>query len=177
MNKTETTNQLETYTDTRYGWYSFVCGITLGSLLIISSIVFHFTGFVKSKLPEYVQYSIMVGLLLFFQIKFRNEKLGGNIPFKTSFGVGTLMIIYSGALLSLYMYVFMKFIDDSVVQTILSRINRDIIDDNLSDDQVRRAIHRLKLLVVPSVIATVFFFFIAMMGSFFALMTSLFVKR
>lgn len=102
--------------------------------------IFYLTG-VESKSPiNYISYLPFI-VCLFLCIKYHKEKeLGGYITYKRAFGTGFRYSSLLSILMGLFMYVYLKWLNQDVFEQGLITAENEMIDDGTSSDQIEMAL-------------------------------------
>jgi hypothetical protein len=114
--------------------------ITAFVINVLFIYILYFTG-VDSKSPiNYVAYLPFV-ICLFLSVKFHKEKeLNGYISFKRAFGTGFRYSSLLSLLMGLFMYVYLKWLNQDVFEQGLITAENEMIDKGTSSDQIDMAI-------------------------------------
>jgi len=92
-------------------------GLILGLVLTIFSILISVLGYAGNRTIGYAGYLLMILVVVQAHIYYKSEG-NGFLSFGQGLGIGTLVGAIAGAINSLVMYIYVKFIDSSVLDAI-----------------------------------------------------------
>jgi hypothetical protein len=85
-------------------------GLIMALALVMLSLVFYLVGAATNKWAGWLSYPVIIGLLVFSIMKFRDEQNGGFITYGRALGFGTLVGVFAGLIYAVYAFIFFKFI-------------------------------------------------------------------
>lgn len=148
-----------------------VCGLLLIGYFLISNLL----GF-DSSAPVWTQVISVAATTLIFMftshraiISYRDEELNGVIPFGKAFGVSILNILVGLLLALVFTYIFMKFIDRSIVENAQEVAYEKMAETDLDDEEFERASQIIGYATGPGVLALSSFFLNLLWGAIVAL--------
>lgn len=116
--------------------YSIRCGL-LGGLY---SIVYYLIGYGAHWLSDpywtLIYYVILVGLSIYFVIKFRNKIAEGCLNFKSAFNLSFIIFVISGTLFSIFSSVFQTYLSPETGQLLLKEAEQKLIDQGMEPEQI-----------------------------------------
>ncbi len=153
-----------------------------GLILGLALIVFHLIQYIMDvyKPPFWVSlinYIIIIGVIVYGTIKFRDDELGGNISYSKALGFGVLISLFSAIIYGFYFYILISFIDPAYMDSLFSIIEETYLESGMSEDQVEAAMGMVKKLQSPLFMLLSSIFGSVFMGTIFALITSIFLKK
>ena len=158
--------------------YSFNLGAIVGGLLIAVKLVAYLLGMEQSMFFESLGYVILAGGIIYGIKGYRDGLLGGYISYEKSLGLGTLIGVASAVLLSFFLYIYLKFVDASVLDTALEAAKEEIYNnEDLTDEQIEASIEALPMFISPGVTAFFSLLVYAFIGFVFSLIISIFMKK
>jgi hypothetical protein len=153
-------------------------GLILGLSLIGISLLFYLIHIdLKSKLPTYISYLVLLICLIFGIKARRDQNLGGFISYGKALGTGVQISFIGSILAAIYVLIFFSVIDPEMIGRILEMSEAELMEKGMSDDQIATAMEWTRKFVTPvwmflfTILAYVFFGFI------FSLVVSLFIRR
>lgn len=155
-------------------------GAILGIILIIVSIIFYIAGFdaATSRWSQWLYYAIMIGVIIFSIKTYRDNYLGGAISFGHALGTGVLVALFGSIIYAVYSYIFLSFIDATVIDKIMTAAEEDMINRGMSDEEIEQAMSFTRTFMAnPALIAVVTVVSFTFFGFIFSLIISLFMKK
>ncbi len=151
-------------------------GALLGISLVIISLIFYVLGKGEFKVQDLVYYVVAIGAIVFGIRNFRDNKLGGVISYRKSLYLGTLIPLFGSIIFGFAYYIYIKFVDSSVIITILDQTEQSMIDQNYPQDQIDTGMYYSRkfapfIILVTTIIQYTF------AGFIFSLFISIFMKR
>lgn len=144
-------------------------GVIGGAGMILLSIITYFLGIWTNSSLQYVYYAIIL-ITIILSIQQKRTLQGGYINFGKAFITGLLTVVVAVVISALYTFIFLKYIDTSIVEMLLNETKETIYDQNLSEIEETRALNALKFIISPAVISLMsmlLYFFIGLFGSIF----------
>ena len=153
--------------------YGGMTGLVLFLVFILSGIL----GTRVSGIMQVTGYAAL-GLGIFIGTKnYRDEELNGSITYTTALYSGFLISFFSSILIAFAVFLYVKFVDSSIIEKIMEQTEQNMLDSGRSDEEIEKAMEAAKLFMNPpsmgifSVLGYTFF------GTLLSLVTSAFVKR
>lgn len=152
-------------------------GLYLGIVLILYSVILYVTGQNLNPTLGYISYVIMAAGVVYFQIQYRNNELGGYISYGKALGYGVAMMACAGVIQSLYTVILMKYIDPTIIDQIRVMQEEQMMAQGLSDQQIEQASSMMSMFQSPIIIAISGLFGFALVGLIISVISSIFVKK
>ena len=110
-------------------------GSIIGIALVIISLLFYMMNETTSEIQNYLGYlALAVGVYIGVK-HHRDNELGGLMSYGKALSSGTLISFFASIIMAFYLYVFILFIDPSLVDVILEKAENDMIDAGNSDKE------------------------------------------
>ncbi|MFM7218235.1 MAG: DUF4199 domain-containing protein [Bacteroidota bacterium] len=155
-----------------------VYGVYYGLAVVVSMMTFYLLDIdVKSKVPSIINYLLMVLFIVIGVKSHRDQDLNGNISYGGALGTGTLIGAAGGFIVGGFSIILFSFIDPDMTNRILETSREQLLEQGQSEEQVEMALQMARKFMSP---AWLFVFGIignALLGLFFSLFTSLFLKK
>jgi hypothetical protein len=156
---------------------SFIYGVVLGASLIIFDLIFYiFNARIDSPL-KYLNMIIVICVILFGTITFRNKQNNGYIKYGKSFLSCFLIALYGGIIFAVYYYLFVKFFDHSIIVNLRNLAEAKLEQMNMPEEQVEKAREWQKKMIIPAALALGNILSISFWGAIFSLIISIFIKK
>jgi hypothetical protein len=68
--------------------------------------------------------------------KYRDQELGGNITYGSALGYGTLLGLFAGILVAFITYIYLKFVDNGIIQFTIEEQQRAFYESGMEDEQI-----------------------------------------
>lgn len=140
-------------------------GLILGVILIGFGIVIQIAGLIGNQAVSWLTY-VFVAVIIYMAHKTFKDEGDGFMSYGQGLGLGTLVTTIAALVSSIFSYVYIKFIDDSMIEIVKELQYEKMLEQGNSEDQVEAAMEMTSSLMTPeflvimSLIATVFFGFI-----------------
>ena len=151
-------------------------GLYLGMVMIIYGMVLQVTGQVANQALGYVNY-LFVAALMYFAHKSFKEDGSGYMSYGQGLGIGTLMAVVGGAISTIFSYLYVSFVDDSMLETIREVTEQSLVDQGMSDAQIEQAMSISEKFMTPAVMFPLAFVFFVFFGFILALIVSAITKK
>lgn len=151
-------------------------GIIVGLICVIYSFILYLTDNSMNRWLSSISYIvILVGMVMAF--KYFKEHNNGFMSYGQGLGIGSLMSLIAGLLTSIFMYIYVKFIDTTIMEKIMEMQRVEMERKGMDDAQIDRAMEMASKFNVPEVVligGTLGFVFI---GFIIALIVSAIMKN
>lgn len=152
-------------------------GAILGLVLIVIALAQNVLEMFDSVVFQYLNYIILIAGIVLAIKHYRDNVLDGYISYGQIVGFGTLTALFAGIISAFILYLYLKFVDDSMISFIYDKAEQDMYSKNMSDEQIDAAMVGMKMftsagmIVILGVISTVFF------GLIVSLVAGIFMKK
>lgn len=140
-------------------------GLYLGMVMIIYGMILQVAGLVGNQALSYINYLFMAVLMYFAHKSFKDEG-NGYMSYGQGLGIGTLMAAVGGLISTVFSYIYVTFIDDSMLEIVREITEQSMIDQGLSDAQIEQGMAMSEKFMTPAVmfpmalVVSIFFGFI-----------------
>ena len=140
-------------------------GLILGVVLIGYSLIVQMAGLIGNQAVSWVSYIFMVGVIYMAQKAFKEEG-DGFMSYGKGLGLGMLVLLISSVISSGFMYINMKFIDTTIIETIKEKQYDQMVEKGMPEEQIDAAIEMSASFMTPefitimAIIGTLFIGFI-----------------
>jgi hypothetical protein len=111
-------------------------GAIIGLVLVGLSLVSFLIGDYENKVLQYASYFVMVGGLFWAIKSYRDNECGGLISYGSVLGFGTMVSLFFGILTAFFMYIYLKFVDDTLLQYVMEESARQMEAKGMSDEEI-----------------------------------------
>ena len=155
-------------------------GLILGIAQVTLILIVHLMGFDIIRPPflaTLLNYIIIIGVIIYSTIKFRDESLDGEISYSKALGFGLLVSVFAGLVYGIYMIIHMRFIDTNYLTNFISAAEEVYYMSGFSEKQIEDALRLLEMIQKPIVMVIYAVFGSTFLGLIFSLVTSIFLKK
>lgn len=151
-------------------------GLMLGLAFIALSIIINMTGMVTNKYLSWVNYIILV---LFIVIGQNNFKRNGNgfMSFGQGLGIGMFVTAIGTVISTAFGYIYVSFIDSSVMETLREAQVIELEKQGLSPEQFDAALEISEKFLQPAIMYPMALFFMLFFGFLLSLIITIFTKK
>lgn len=156
-------------------------GAILGLGLTLIFFVQYFLEIIESVPLMIAQYVLILGIIYWGCIEFRNKVLNGSISYGRALGMGTLIALYGSVIIAVVMVIFYKLIDPDALEAIRNysamKAEEEMYKQGLGDAEMEMAVEMTKKMISPFFMAIGSIFGLTFWGFFMSLITSIFVMK
>ena len=162
----------------KIGKHTIKFGIMLGIVLILFDLILYVMDISMESKFKYLNIIISAGIITYGIYVFREKNNGGYIKYDQSLLIGFLISLYGGIILSIYTYVFLKFIDSSEITKMLDLMQQKMTDmQNVSEESIDKAMKIQRIFLRPAMISLFKLIGSAFSGLILSLLISIFMKK
>lgn len=152
-------------------------GAIIGIALIIISLLFYMMNDTASEIQGYLSY-LVLGVGIYIGVKnHRDNELSGLMSYGKALGSGTLISFFASIIAAFYIYLFVKYFDESMIQIMLDMEENKLIDANMPDKEIKTSMNILKMVFTPIGLAIASVATYTLIGFIISLVTSAFLKK
>lgn len=139
-------------------------GIYLALISIIYSLILQIAGLAANQALGYVGFIFTIIALVMGHNEFK--KSNEFMSYGQGLGISMIIISISAVLSSIFSYVYIKFVDDSILETIRIKAEEQMMNQGLSDAQIEGAMEMQakfstpEMIMVFGLLGAIFFGFI-----------------
>ncbi len=151
-------------------------GLILGLILIIYGIILQMMGLGADQALGMVSYIFVAGGLF---VAYRDFKAAnsGFMEFGEGFKIGGIATVIYSLVSSVFMYVYIIMIDDSMIEMIKDQQYEEMEKQNLSEEQIDAAMEMAGAFMTPEMISIMGFVFTVFFGVILTLIMSAILKK
>ena len=151
-------------------------GLYLGITLVVLSAIINALG-PNGKYIGWLQWVILTAGVYMSQYYYRNNELGGFIGYGKCLKLGIIVMMCASIFVSLYTYIYVKYIDLSYLENIKVQMEEVMLQQNIPEEQIESMSQMFSIMQTPEIIFLSGLFGFAFLGLIISLITSFFVKR
>jgi hypothetical protein len=158
---------------------SLISGLLLGIVLIVYSLILYITELNENVWLASISY-VLTAVVLFFAItNFRDKDQNGFLSYGKGVSVGTLTGLFASFLLAIFTYVYVTYIDPSIIEQAIVKAEESILErtPDISDEDLERGLEIVEMVTSPAMMAVMSIFWYTIVSLVFSLIISIFAKR
>lgn len=117
------------------------------------------------------------GSLYFGMQSHREQNLGGYMSYGQALGIGSLISLVAGIILSVYQFVFNKYIAPELANNMMMEVKRGMIEEGRSEESIQAAMSMMESMQNPWIIIGGGIFGTFVLGFIISLITAAFTKK
>jgi hypothetical protein len=153
-------------------------GLILGLVFIIYGMILQFLN-LDVKTMQYLGYLNFVILIVFVVLAQKAFKEGGDgfMSVGQGLGIGMLVTIIGSVISSIFSFIYLKFIDDSIIQKTLDYTMEEMERQGLDDAVIEQSMSFTEKIMTPEILPIISVIQMAFIGFILVLIVSLFTKK
>lgn len=157
-------------------WLTF--GLITAAIVIVLDLVFYVIDLPRESYVRFIAYLVYIGGIIWAAKSYRDIHSGGFISFGKSFSVGFMTALFAAFIVSIYTFVFVKFIDPSIITVAIEATENSLLENpDLSDDQIENIIEMSTRFMTPTMMAVMAFIWTTVVMTIVSLIASIFIKK
>lgn len=166
----------EEYEKTTVKQVSLKWGLYIGLVMIVWGLVMQIAGLVDNQYLGFVSYLFLIAGIVLAHKEFKTNG-DGFMAYSQGLGIGTLLSVVSGAISAVFSYIYVKFIDDSMLTIVKDLQVEKMEEQGLSDAQIEQAMEIAGKFMVPEVMLPLALLSMVFVGFILSLIVSAFTKN
>lgn len=151
-------------------------GVIASLTVIIYSMVLNLTGLNMNQGLGMVTYVIM-GAVMYVACKNYKEANNEFLSFGGAFGISMIVAAISSVFTCIFTYVYMVFIDESILELVKDRQLEELEKQGLTDAQIEQSMEMMESFMSPGMISIMAFVMMLIIGAIIGLIVSAIVKN
>ncbi|HEX2934924.1 MAG TPA: DUF4199 domain-containing protein [Bacteroidales bacterium] len=152
-------------------------GAILGSGMIIFSFILYIAGLNEGTSLNMLSYVILIGGIMYGIKQVRDKIQNGFISYGRAVGSGTLVALFASIILAFYMFILMKYVDNSMIAKSIELTQQKWSEGGMTDDQVESMTKMVEPFITPGFMAFGTVFSITFVGVIISLIVAAFMKK
>ncbi|MBN2616610.1 MAG: DUF4199 domain-containing protein [Bacteroidales bacterium] len=154
-------------------------GLLTGLGMIVYSLIMYLLGVNYKSTWNLLNYLIILVGIFWGMVSIRDRYLDNVMPYGKAFGVGFWIVLFAVLLSSIYSFIFLKYIDPSVLENAMSEAQDKILaaNPNISDADLDKAMSMARKFATPAFSAITGFVWNVIVGTVLSLIIAIFAKR
>lgn len=151
-------------------------GLITGLVLVIYNLALYMTGLFTNDKMGWIVYLILIGMVYLAHKAFKDGG-DGFMSLGQGLGLGMLVLIIGGAISSVFSYIYMKFVDNTLIQQIVDATRMKLEEKGLDDEQIDQAMSMTEKMMTPEMMILFGMLGLIIIGFILVLIVSLFTKK
>ncbi len=153
--------------------YGGMTGVVLFLVFILSSIL----GNDASGIMQFTGYAVLAIGIYIGTKKYRDGELKGIMTYGNAFYSGFLISFFAGVLIAFAIYLYITFVDDSLIEKIMEQTEQNLMDSGRSDEEIEQTMEASQYFMNPTSMALFSVLGYTIFGSLISLLTAAFLKK
>ena len=156
---------------------SLLYGGILGLVSIIISVIAYVLDMSADSSIKWVNSIVQIIILVLGIKNYRDQHLGGYISYGKALGTGTLIAFIGSIIAAIYTVIFVTLIDPEFVSNLLMKIQEQMAEKGMTDEQMEMAIKYQTKFMTPGWMAFWVILMSSIFGFLFSLVIAAFLKK
>lgn len=126
-------------------------GLIVGLVCVIYSLILSLTDNSMNRALSSVSYLFIIGGMV-MAFKYFKEHNGGFMRYGQGLGIGTLMSLIAGFITSVFMYIYVKFIDTTMMDRAMEMQRVELEKQGMDDAQIDQAMEMASSFTGPEMV-------------------------
>lgn len=151
-------------------------GVIASLAIIIYGLILNLTGLNTNQALGYVNYFVLAGVM-YVACKNYKDANEGFVSFGGAFNISFIVVSIASLISSIFTYVYMAFVDDSILEFIKEKQLEEFEKQGLTDTQIEQAIEMSEMFMTPGMISVMAFIGMLIFGAILGFIVSAIVKN
>ena len=152
-------------------------GLITGAVLIVYSLLLYIANLYLNKSLGYISYIFLLGGMVWGTLEYRKKAGNGFLTYGQAFNSCFLIGLIAGILATIYMFVFVKYINPGFINEIIEQARVKLQTQNLTDDQIETALDYTRKFTTPAMMTIWGLVIYAIISAVLGLITAIFLKK
>lgn len=153
-------------------------GLITAAIVIVLDLVFYVMDLPRESYIRFMAILVYIGGLIWAAKSYRDIHSGGLITYGKAFTVSFMTGLFAVFIVSIYTYLFLEFIDPSVIKETLEASENKMLDNpDLTDEQIDQMMEFSARTATSTIWAIGAFIWITIIVTLISLITSIFIKK
>jgi hypothetical protein len=149
-----------------------------GLAVCVVTLIFYFIGMdLQSSTPRYLTYAILIIAIVMGIKGYRDNNLGGFIPYGKAVSTGTLIGLFGGIITGAFSVLMFTVIDPDLLEKIMVQATEQLEEQGQSEEQIEMATNWTRKLMSPLFLFIASVLSSAIMSIIISLIAAAFLKK
>lgn len=156
----------------RYGFYYSLASIIVDVIFFLLDL-----GTKMNWLNGTLKFVVGVAIIYLGMKARRDEELGGYMSYSKALGFGSIMVLFSALVLSVYAYIHMSFVDPEGIDRVMKEVKEQMILKNSSEEEMEMSLSMMRKMKSPAFTVPLSFVGSFIWGFILSLIIAIFVRK
>lgn len=156
---------------------AFNFGIVLGLILTVLSMLTFILEMYENKWMTFLSYIIIISGICYGIKKRRDNELGGYISYGGALKYGTLLTFFAAIVSSLFLFIYLSYVDDSFIHFTLEKQETDFYEQGLDPEMIEVSMSWTKKFMQPLPMSVIGLFGSTLFGFIVSLIAAAVFKK
>jgi len=152
-------------------------GAIFGLVLLVVDLSSFILELLENEVFKYLSWGLIIGGVVFGIKKHRDNILNGFITYGGALGYGVLLSFFASIISSFVSYLYLKFIDDSILAILVERAEIEMIEQGQPDQALEMGMKIVEVIYSPMGMFVFGIFTTTLMGFIVSLIAAAFLKN
>lgn len=126
-------------------------GLITGMIMLIYTLMLYMTDMFMNKTLAYLSFLILIGgiVMAYREYKTRNQ---GFMSYGKGLSLAILLSVIAGLMVSVFQYLYMKFIDDTIMKKVMDNQLEEYEKSGMSEEQIDRVVEMSEKWAIPEMV-------------------------
>lgn len=124
-------------------------GLITGAVIIVYSLLLYIANLYMNKGLGFVAYVFLLGGMFWGTLEYRKKSMNGYMTYGQAFSSAFLIGLFAGIIGTIYMFIFVQYINPGMVNEIIEQTRVKLQDQNLTEDQIESALDYTRKFTTP----------------------------
>jgi hypothetical protein len=151
-------------------------GLIVALIIVVYSLILQFTGLAMNRPLGFLVYAILIAGIYMAHIAFKKDG-DGYMSLGQGIGIGMWITLVAGVISSVFSFLYVKFVDDSMIQTAMDEAMTQMEERGMSDDQIDQAMNITEKFMQPGALLVIGLISMLIVGFILSLIVSAITKK
>ncbi len=154
---------------------ALVQGAIFGGILIVYGLIFRLAD-LDARSPLAWVFYILMPVACYFAMRSLKQVDAGKLPYRRGVGVSALTSVIAAGAYSVYVFLYNRFVDDSLLVNAIALNRQALMDSGLSAAEIEQRMEPVNTLLTPGPFSLLVFVQLTLFGILTALIIAAFIR-
>lgn len=151
-------------------------GLIVALVMVVYSLILQFAGLAMNRPLGFLTYAILIAGMVVAHNAFKRDG-DGYMTLGQGISIGMWITLVAGVISSVFSYLYLKFIDDSVIQTAMDEAITQMEERGMPDDQIDQAMKITEKFMQPGAMMLIALVTMLILGFIISLVVSAITRK
>lgn len=151
-------------------------GLIVALVMVVYSLILQFAGLAMNRPLGFLTYAILIAGMVVAHNAFKRDG-DGYMTLGQGISIGMWITLVAGVISSVFSYLYLKFIDDSVIQTAMDEAVTQMEERGMPDDQIDQAMKITEKFMQPGAMMLIALVTMLILGFIISLVVSAITRK